>query len=95
MFDLATLGVDLLAEIAGAGDQSHPHHGQVEVGGRAQGVARQHAQTAAVGGDVVGEPDLHGEVGDPGLRQKVFETRGGGHLRSAGCSVTLQITARR
>jgi hypothetical protein len=57
-------GVQVLAEVPLAVHQGHGHHGQPGVGGRAQGVSRQDAEAAAIGGDTRLQAHLHGEVGD-------------------------------
>ncbi len=67
---LLAVGVEPLAEIALAVHQRDRDHRHAAVGGRAHGVAGQHAQPAAVGRQRVGERDLHREIGD---------LRGGGH----------------
>ncbi len=46
---LASLGIDLLAEIAGSADQRHEDHVESEVGRRAGGIAGQDAEAARVG----------------------------------------------
>ncbi|MNC84741.1 hypothetical protein D3C83_03070 [compost metagenome] len=64
VLELAPGPVDLLAKIAFAADQRDADHGDAQVGCRAQGVAREHAEAAAIGGHVGGERDLHREIGD-------------------------------
>jgi hypothetical protein len=59
---LVTVSVDLLAEVAVSVPERQPDEGQVQVGSRAQEVARQHAQPAAVGGQRRVEGHLHREV---------------------------------
>ena len=71
--DLAALGVDLLAHIARPADQADEHHGQLEVGGRARGIAGQHAQPAGIGVHFRAQRDFHGEIGDAGTLQERFD----------------------
>jgi len=72
MLDLPTLRVDFLAEITGPGHQGDRHHRQADVCCGTQAVPRQHAQAATVGGDIVLQGDLHGEIGDPQLVGEFF-----------------------
>ena len=54
-------------KVSGTMKQRDRHHGQLEIGGRADGVAREHTQAATVGGDSRLQRDFHGEVGDLSL----------------------------
>ena len=72
MLDLPALRIDLLAEIAGPGHQGDRDHRHADVCRGAQGVACQHPQAAAVGGDIALQGDLHGEIGDPRLVGEFF-----------------------
>jgi hypothetical protein len=53
-----------LREVALAVGEGDGHHRQPQVGRRADGVTREHAEAAAVGGETLLEADLHGEVRD-------------------------------
>jgi hypothetical protein len=70
---LTALGVDFLTEIPGSAHQAHRHQGQRQIGGRAHGIAGEHAQTAGVGGDFVAQRDFHGKVGDARLMDEFVE----------------------
>ena len=61
---LTSLRVEALVEVALAVEQAHRDHGHSSVGRGADGVAGQHTQAAAVGGNPRFESDLHREVGD-------------------------------
>jgi len=50
MLELPHLAIDLLPEVASADDEHHCHERELEVRGRAHGIAREHAEAAAVGG---------------------------------------------
>ena len=69
--------IELLAEVAAAMDERDRDHGGGGVGGGAEGVSGEHAQTTGVGGQGWGEGDLHGEVRD-GARGKIEGRRGDG-----------------
>jgi len=58
---LVAARVEHLAHVACSVDEREPHHRQLEVGGCAQRVARQHPEPAAVRGHVRLEPDVHRE----------------------------------
>ena len=57
-------GIQRLREVAVPVHERDGDHGQLEVGRGAKGVARENAESAAVGGDRLLEADLHGEIGD-------------------------------
>ncbi len=57
-------GVEVLLEVAAAMHERDGDQGNAGIGGGAEGVAGQHAEAAGVGGQGLGEGDLHGEVGD-------------------------------
>ena len=59
---LRAVRVDDLTEVSTSIQQRDRVAAQAKVRDGAQGVPRQHAEPAAVGGDVIGEPDFHGEV---------------------------------
>jgi hypothetical protein len=68
LLGLVPVRVEVLAKVALAVQQGHGDHRQAHVGGAAQGVAREHAEAAGVGGDLARKRDLHREVGDQVLR---------------------------
>jgi hypothetical protein len=61
---LEAVGVNRLAEVAGAIEQPHAHERHAEVARRLAVVARQHAQAARVDAERLVDPELHREVGD-------------------------------
>jgi hypothetical protein len=63
-FDLPAVGAELLVKVALAMGQGNRDHRQLEIRRALDSVACEHPETAAVGGDVVGETDLHGKIGD-------------------------------
>lgn len=63
-FELPSARIDALREVAFAMQQRHRHERQTHVGGSANGIAREHAQAAAVGRQLGVESDLHREVCD-------------------------------
>ena len=63
-FGLLALGVKVLAEVAAAMGERDGDHGGAGVGGGAQGVAGEHAETARVGGEFGRKGDFHRKVGD-------------------------------
>src|SRR5690606_19216301 len=65
------LRVDLLAKIALPAHERHGDHRYLEIGRRAQRVAGQHAEAAAVRRDGGLERDLHREIADPPARQEM------------------------
>ncbi len=64
--------VQALAEIAVAADQGHRHQRQFQIGGAFDGVAGEDAEAAAVGRDVGGQPDFHGEIGNARFLGETF-----------------------
>ena len=61
---LLAMGVEVLLEVAAAMHERDGDEGNAGIGGGAEGIAGQHAEAARVGGQGLGEGDLHGEVGD-------------------------------
>jgi hypothetical protein len=68
--DLAALGVELLAEVAGAADQRDEDDRQQQIRAGAHGVAGQHAEAARVRVHLRPDRDLHREIGDARACQK-------------------------
>jgi hypothetical protein len=61
---LLALGREVLLKVAATVREGYRNERCAGVGCGAQGVAGQHAEAAGVGGQRLGEGDLHGEVGD-------------------------------
>jgi hypothetical protein len=49
LLDLVALRVDALAEVTGPADQCYSDHGQAQIRGRSQSIAREHAETSGIG----------------------------------------------
>src|SRR5690606_36064343 len=65
MLDLLPTGSDFLPEVTLAAHQGNADHGDAQVGRRAQRIAGQAPETAAVRGNLRAQPDLHAEVANP------------------------------
>jgi hypothetical protein len=63
--------VEVLLEVALPVQQRDRDDGDRQVGGGAEGISGEHAESATIGGDGLLEADLHGEVGDAGARRSV------------------------
>ena len=73
-FLLPALRIDLLVEVTLPADEGDRDDGQHEVSRGLDGIAGEDAEAAAVGGDIVLDADLHGEVGDHRFGGKLMET---------------------
>jgi hypothetical protein len=56
---LLAIGIDLLAEVAGAADQRDEHDGNLKIGAGPHGIAGQHAEAAGIGVHLRPDGDLH------------------------------------
>ena len=73
MLHLSPLCINLLAEITGPADQADSDHRHVEIGGRAHGVTRKHAQAAGIGGNLVAQGDFHREISNARLMNEFVQ----------------------
>ena len=79
---LPPVRADLLPQVPLAAGKRHEDHRQLEVSGRAGGVAREDAEAAGVGVDPGVQRHLHREVGDARPCEEGVEGRGHGGLLS-------------
>ena len=81
VLDLPALRIELLAKIPEATHERDADHWNIEVRGRAQHVAREHAEPTAVSADRRLERNFHREVADASLFQELRQRIGIGHGR--------------
>src|SRR5438270_6206065 len=82
LFLLPAARIKALMKVASAVKKRDGHHGYLKVGGGADGISGQHAETTAIGGNAGFEGDFHGEIGDSTVPVQRTQD-GGGKARKA------------
>ncbi len=89
LLELVAVRLKVLTEVALAVEERHRDHRHAQVGGRPQGVAREHAEAAAIGRHGGIEAGFHREVGNAGGREEAL-----GHRRALTVLLQLSVSGR-